>query len=440
MDNWFARKIVEDAALYGQYAFGQPKPFVPGVTYIPPSGKVIGAREVGNAVQAVLEGVLTEGPWVTRFEQAMARFLGVPHASMCNSGSSANLLAIAALTSEKVPAAMRLERGVEVVTASCGFPTTLNAILHNGLKPVLIDVELGTYVPSLEQIQEAVGPETGAVFLAHTLGNPFPLDIAECLHASGIPLIEDNCDALGSLYKGQRTGSFGIAATQSFYPAHHITTGEGGMVLTSHGRVRQAVESFRDWGRDCWCEPGKENTCNKRFEHGEFPTLPYGYDHKYICSEVGYNLKSTDIQAAIGLAQMERLPGFIKARRANFDRLYEDVKDLEQFFILPRATEGSEPSWFGFPLTLRDEFAGARPRILNDLNAKKIGTRNLFGGSLLRQPAYYRRLVDEGGAKIVGGDRNSAFIMERTFWIGCWPGLSGPMIDFVLEALHDVWK
>lgn len=429
-------RLVDDSYRYGEQAFGRQTPFVPGRTPIPASGKVIGGPEISNAVRAVLEGVLTEGPWVTVFERLLAATVGVRHASMCNSGSSANLLVLAALRSAKCPSELRLSPGDEIVTSAVGFPTTLNAILHNGLRPVFVDVELGTYVPSAEGILTALTQKTGAVFMAHTLGNPFPLDIIDELRGWGTTLVEDNCDALGSLYRGKMTGGWGIAATQSFYPAHHITTGEGGAVLTNSGRVRRAIESLRDWGRDCWCEPGAENTCGKRFEQ-TFDGLPEGYDHKYVYSEVGYNLKSTDIQAAIGMAQLERLTLFTAARRANFALLKDGLTDLGDSLILPEASEESEPSWFGFPVTLREGID--RKTFLDFLNSRRIGTRNLFGGNLLRQPAY-RSLVGSEGWRVIGPLTNADIIAERSFWIGCWPGISKPMLDYVVESFYDYFR
>lgn len=435
-DAGLASRVVDGGFEYGEQAFGRSRPFTPGTTPIPPSGKVIGGPEISNAIRAVLEGVLTAGPWTTAFERLLAATVGVRHASMCNSGSSANLLALAALRSAKCPPELRLAKGDEVVTAAVGFPTTLNAILQAGLKPVFVDIELGTYVPSSEAILGALSDKTGAVFMAHTLGNPFPLDIVDDIRGWGATLVEDNCDALGSTYMGRMTGGFGIAATQSFYPAHHITTGEGGAVLTNSGRMRRAIESLRDWGRDCWCEPGADNTCGKRFEH-HFDGLPAGYDHKYVYSEVGYNLKSTDIQAAIGMAQLERLRLFTAARRANFGWLMSGLADLGEHLILPRASEWSEPSWFGFPITLMP--GDDRETLLRFLNERRIGTRNLFGGNLLRQPAY-RGLAKAEGWKVCGPLNCANIATDSTFWIGCWPGISKPMIDYVVESFHDYYK
>lgn len=411
-------------------------PFVPGDTAIPPSGKIIGATEIANLLDAIMENVLTEGPWVTAFEQLLAAEVGVRFASMCNSGSSANLLAMAALTSHWCPPHLRVQRGEEVLTTAVGFPTTLAAILHAGLRPAFIDIELETYVPSRDQILNGLDRNTAAVFMAHTLGNPFSLDVADELHDFGAVLIEDNCDALGSTWGGKRTGSFGALATQSFYPAHHITTGEGGAVLTNLGLLRRAVESIRDWGRDCWCEPGKDATCGKRFGW-TFEGLPDGYDHKYVYSEVGYSLKSTDLQAAIGLAQLERLGGFTMARAFNFNFMWEHLADLQDYIILPRATEGSVPSWFGFPITLRVGLE--REPLLRFLAERRIGTRNLFGGNLLRQPAFRERAAQEKW-RVVGDLAVSDIVTSQTFWIGCWPGLSKPMLTYMVESLHDYFR
>jgi CDP-6-deoxy-D-xylo-4-hexulose-3-dehydrase len=413
-----------------------PLPFVAGETPIPPSGKVIGGPEIQNAMFALMENVLTEGPWVDRFEDMLASRVGVAHASMCNSGSSANLLAVLALKSHWLHPEKRLNDGDMVVTTAVGFPTTLNAILHARLAPIFLDVELETLVPKPGDILDAVVEhDARAVVLAHTLGNPWPLEVVDELEGMGVYVVEDNCDALGSLYQGKWTGGFGTLATQSFYPAHHITTGEGGAVLTNSASLKRAVESLRDWGRDCWCPPGQDNTCGKRFEwRFADGSLPEAYDHKYVYSEVGYNLKSTDIQAAIGLAQLERLTGFTKSRRENFARLRSGVADLTDYFIIPRAAHHSEPSWFGFPLTCTERVK--RADILRVLGEHKIGTRNLFGGNLLRQPAYANSLVPA----CVPALPNSDIITERTFWIGCWPGLTDQMIDYMLEVLHDACK
>lgn len=425
--------VVDMAGDYAQlHIGGGGERFVAGETYIPPSGKVIGRPEIENAVSAVLDGWLTEGEWVARFEKALASYVGVRRASMTNSGSSANLLAISALRSQEL-----LKPGNEIITAATGFPTTINPILQNNFRPVFVDVEIGTYVPSVQSILDALSPNTRAIFMAHTLGNPFPMEtVLDALDGSiyDVDLIEDNCDALGSIYKGKLTGTFGLMATQSFYPAHHITTGEGGAVLTQSPKVQRAVEKFRDWGRDCWCDPGKENTCGKRFDWN-FPGLPRGYDHKYVYSEVGYNLKSTDLQAAIGMAQLDRIDGFVEKRRRNFDYLSLGLASLEKYLILPEETNGSSPSWFGFPITVRESAPFGRDDIVAFLNDAKIGTRNLFGGNLINQPAYAGY-----DFRVIGDLENADRIARDTFWIGVYPGISLEMLDYVIERFHEFAK
>ncbi len=424
------RNIVALTGIYGHRQFAKPEDFVPGKTSIPITGKVIGSEEIQNAVEASLDGWFTEGKWTDKFERALAKTVNVRCASLCNSGSSANLLAISALTSPHVKASSRLQPGDEVIVAAAGFPTTLNPVLQNGLVPVFVDVQPQTYVPSVAQIKEAIGPKTRAIFLAHTLGNPVPiLGTLDWLKRRKIVLIEDNCDALGSKYKDKLTGSFGAMATQSFYPAHHITCGEAGAVLTNSPKMKKVIESFRDWGRDCWCPPGAEDTCGKRFEQN-FPDLPEGYDHKYVYSHIGYNLKATDFQAAIGLAQLDRFPEFVKRRAYNFDKIMGFLKRHSEYLILPSKTRGSEPCWFGFPITIREDAPFDRAKITKRLNDYKIGTRNLFGGNLLRQPAYANI-----PHRISGNLDNSDAIAERTFWIGCWPGITDPMLDYTFEVL-----
>lgn len=423
-------RLVGLAHLYADREYRGQKTFKAGETYIPASGKVVGGTEAANAVEAVLDGWFTEGRWVDEFEKKLARYIGVRHASMCNSGSSANLLAICALMSHKLK--NRIKIGDEVIVAAAGFPTTLNPVIQNGLIPVFIDVELGTYVPTLEMIENAITDRTRAIFLAHTLGNP--VSIAKSCQKwqdTGIFLIEDNSDALGSKLNGKRTGSFGIMATQSFYPAHHITTGEGGAVLTNKPSIRKIIESYRDWGRDCWCKPGAENTCGKRFA-GTFGELPKGYDHKYVYSHIGYNLKSTDLQAAIGLAQLDRLDEFTEIRRRNFSFLLDTLSNYDDLLILPESTDDSEPSWFGFPITVRAKAPFSRAEIVDYLNMRKVGTRFLFGGNLLRQPAY------EGiEARSTSALTNTNIIAEKTFWIGCWPGIDEPRLNFMADVLRQ---
>ena len=424
------RTIAASSVIYGHRQFEMPGDFVPGETYIPASGKVIGGPEVANAVEAALDGWFTEGRWTDKFERALAKAVKVRCASLTNSGSSANLLAISALTSPKIKKSARLMPGDEVIVTAAGFPTTLNPVLQNGLIPVFVDVELGTYVPSVAQIKAAVSSKTRAIFVAHTLGNPVPvLGTLEWLKENNIILIEDNCDALGSKYKKKLTGSFGALATQSFYPAHHITCGEAGAVLTNSPKMRKIVESFRDWGRDCWCPPGHENTCGKRFGW-DFPQLPEGYDHKYVYSHIGYNLKATDFQAAIGLAQLKRLPKFVYRRSINLAKFMEFAKQYEEHLILPKKTRSSEPCWFGIPITVKPEAPFERGDLVQHLEKHRIGTRNLFGGNLLRQPAY-----KDIPHRVEGDLANSDIVAESTFWIGCWPGIDDQRMDYMLEVL-----
>ena len=424
------KNVISLAGLYGDRQFQIDPKFVPGETPIPASGKVIGAPEVKNAVEAALDGWFTEGRWTHEFERALAKTVKIRCASLTNSGSSANLLAISALMSKHLKESSRLKPGDEVIVAATGFPTTLNPVLQNGLIPVFVDVHPRTYVPTVGAIKEAVGPKTRAIFLAHTLGNPVPiLGTLPWLQRRKIILIEDNCDALGSKYDGNLTAGFGALATQSFYPAHHITCGEGGAVLTRSPKMRKIVESIRDWGRDCWCDPGKENTCGKRF-NWDFPGLPEGYDHKYVYSHIGYNLKATDFQAAIGLAQLERFPEFVERRYINFAKFMEFLKQYEEHLILPRKTKLSEPCWFGFPITVREGAPFSRDDLTRHLDEHKIGTRNLFGGNLLRQPAYA-----DIPHRVSGTLENSDVISERAFWLGVWPGITDEMLDYIFDIL-----
>jgi CDP-4-dehydro-6-deoxyglucose reductase, E1 len=407
----------------------RPAPFVPDASPVPVAGRVFDEDEVLSLVDAALEFWLTSGRFASSFESELAAFVGSTTAVLCNSGSSANLLAVSALTSPAL-GDRALVRGDEVVTAAAAFPTTVNPIVQNGLVPVFVDVELGTYNPSAEAIEAAIGPRTRALMFAHTLGNPFDLDrVVDLARQHDLALIEDNCDALGSTYRGRRTGSFGELATISFYPAHHITTGEGGCVLTNRPGLRRLVESFRDWGRDCWCEPGAENTCGKRFDW-QLGALPHGYDHKYTYSHVGYNLKMTDLQAAVGVAQLRKLPRFVEARRRNWLRLRSGFAALEDVFVLPKATPNSDPSWFGFALTVRDGAPFSRTEIVRHLEQCGIGTRQLFGGNLTRQPAYA-----DVPQRVVGALTNTDDVMERSFWIGVYPGITEDMIDYVLERV-----
>ena len=423
-------------ALVQQYhaAAFPPAEFVPGQTAIPYAGRVFDQTELQYAVEASLDFWLTTGRFAAEFERAFAQFIGVRHALLVNSGSSANLLALSALTSPKL-GDRQLKPGDEVITIASGFPTTLNPILQNQLVPVFVDVTLPTYNVDVTQLEAARSPRTRAVMLAHTLGNPFDLHaVTTFCRQHKLWLIEDCCDAVGSTYRGNKVGTFGDLATVSFYPAHHLTMGEGGAVLTNTPLLKTLVESFRDWGRDCWCDPGHENSCSKRFDW-QLGELPRGYDHKYIYSHIGYNLKLTDWQAAIGVAQLEKLPGFIAARRANYQMLYTGLQDMEDRFILPAATPGSDPSWFGFPIAVRTGGSAARDAVIQHLTAAKISTRLLFGGNLTRQPAY-KNIV----RRQIGTLEDSDFVMNQVFWIGVYPGLTRPMIDYILKTFHRLPK
>lgn len=406
--------------------------FQPGEVSVPVTGKVFGEPELKAAVEASLDFWLTSGPYTQEFESKLAKRVGGRHAFMVNSGSSANLLALSALTSKKL-GDRALKPGDEVITVAAGFPTTVTPILQNGLIPVYVDIDLSTYVAIDSQIEEAISPKTKAIMMAHTLGNPFNLKLVlELADKHGLWVIEDSCDALGGTYDGRPIGSFGDLSTLSFYPAHHITTGEGGAVISKKAALKPILESFRDWGRDCWCAPGCDNTCLKRYEW-QLGELPYGYDHKYTYSHLGYNLKSGDIQAAIGLAQLDRLDSFIEARRSNWRYLYAGLRDLQEDFILPTPTENSDPSWFGFAITVTNNSRKTRNEIVKELDRRKIGTRLLFGGNLLRQPAFVGT-----PRRVIGDLKNSDIVMSQTFWVGVWPGLTEQMLDYVIESLHEI--
>ena len=404
--------------------------FHPGDSPVPVSGKVLDSADFVSLVDASLDGWLTSGRFHKAFEQALAKFVGVRNSVFVNSGSSVNLVALSALTSPKL-GKRALQPGDEILTVAAGFPTTVNPIIQNGLRPVLVDIELRTYDAIAEQLREAISPKTKGIMMAHTLGNPFDLDtVMELKEKHGLWLIEDSCDALGATYRGKKTGSFGDTATVSFYPAHHITTGEGGAVFVNSPLVRKQVESFRDWGRDCYCETGKDNTCKKRFEW-QLGGLPKGYDHKYIYSHIGYNLKATDMQAALGVSQLQKLPEFIRRRNENFEFLYAGLSGVSGL-ILPDATKNSEPSWFGFPITLEEGVKFSRSELIQHIDERKIGTRLLFGGNLTRQPAY--RNVD---FRVVGDLTNTDIVTERTFWVGVYPGLTEPMLQFVIDTISE---
>ncbi len=422
------RQILDLSTEYFAEAFPVAE-FIPGQSPVPVSGKVIDGSDLSSVVDSALDCWFTTGRFAEEFERRLARFVGVRCASLVNSGSSANLLAISALTSPKL-GDRRLNPGDEVITVAAGFPTTVNPIVQNRLVPVFVDVTVPTYEIDVSQLEAARSERTRAVFVAHTLGNVFDLDaVTAFAKKHDLWLIEDCCDALGSIWKGRRVGSFGDISTISFYPAHHITMGEGGAVLTQRPDLQVLVESFRDWGRDCWCEPGKENTCGKRFDW-QLGDLPCGYDHKYTYSHIGYNMKATDMQAALGLSQIEKLPIFIERRKENFRYLSTALKSMEDCLMLPEATPGSDPSWFGFPIGVREDAPFTREEIIRALEAKKIATRLLFGGNLLRQPAY------EGcEVRVAGPLPNSDFVMNNVFWIGVYPGLTKPMLDFVAETI-----
>ena|SRR5688572_11125673 len=422
-------RILEVVAEYAQLAHS-PQKFVPGETPIPASGKVIATEEIQNLVEAALDGWLTTGRFNASFEENLGRFLGVKHALTTNSGSSADLLAFSALTSPQL-GERALKPGDEVITVAAGFPTTVNPILLYGMVPVFADVHIPTYNIDPARIEAAVTEKTRAVMIAHTLGNAFDLgEVTRVARKYNLWLIEDCCDALGTTYDGKLVGTFGDLATISFYPAHHITMGEGGAVFTNDANLKRIVESFRDWGRDCYCEPGKENTCGKRFGW-QLGDLPFGYDHKYTYSHLGFNLKITDMQAAVGLAQLERLPHFVEKRRQNFRYLKERLGSIEEFLILPEATPNCDPSWFGFPVTLRDDAPTRRVELLRYLDQYRIGTRLLFAGNLTRQPYFKGR-----PHRIAGDLKNTDTVMNNTFWLGIYPGLDHEMLDYVADRME----
>lgn len=406
-----------------------PAEFNPGESPVPVSGKVIDGSDVSAVVDSALDAWFTTGRFALEFERKLARFVGVRSASLVNSGSSANLVAISALTSSKL-GERRLKPGDEVITVAAGFPTTINPILQNRLVPVFVDVTLPSYEIDVTQLEAARSEKTRAVIVAHTLGNVFDLDaVMAFVRKYDLWLIEDCCDALGSTWKGRHVGTFGDISTVSFYPAHHITMGEGGAVLTDRPNLQVLIESFRDWGRDCWCNPGKDNTCGKRFDW-QLGGLPCGYDHKYTYSHIGYNLKATDMQAALGASQIEKLPHFVKQRKENFRYLLSSLKPVEDCLLLPEPTPGADPSWFGFPICVRESAPFTRESIIRYLDTRKVGTRLLFGGNLIRQPAY-----DGCNFRVIGTLTNTDFVMKNVFWIGVYPGLTRPMLEFVASSL-----
>lgn len=429
MNKELKKQLVKE---YNKY-FPKQK-FIPGQSPAPVSGKIFDEKEILAMTAAVLEGHWTEGKYAQEFEKKLANFLGLKFCSVVNSGSSANLLAITALTSFRIPKEKRLKKGDEVITTAANFPTTINPIIQNGLIPVFVDVELGNYNPKLEAVKNAVSNKTKAIFLAHTLGNPFAVkEIQEFCEKNNFWLIEDNCDGLGSKYNGKFTGSFGHLSTCSFYPAHHITTAEGGAVLTNDSLLSKIVRSLRDWGRDCVCPTGNDNVCGNRFgwQLGE---LPRGYDHKYIYSEIGYNLKITDIQAALGLAQFDKLPKFIQKRKENFNYLYQAFKKIGGDFILPVWNKKTNPSWFGFLLTIKNTANFKKNDLLKFLNDRKIGTRLLFAGNAIRQPYFKNYKIKY---RVSGELKNTDKIMNDSFWVGVYPGLNQKMLDYIIKSFKE---
>lgn len=427
------KKILTLVEEYAKNNFYE-KNFIPGESAVPVSGKVIDFLEIGNLVESSLDGWLTTGRYNKIFQDQLAEFLNVKCLITVNSGSSANLIAFSTLTSPKLKE-RAIKKGDEVITVAASFPTTINPIIQFGAIPVFIDIKLPTYNINENLIEEAITKKTKAIMIAHTLGNPFNVKkIKEICDKYNLWLIEDTCDALGTKFDNQFVGTFGDLATLSFYPAHHITMGEGGAVFTNSIKLRRIAESFRDWGRDCYCEPGKDNTCNKRFEW-QLGDLPFGYDHKYTYSHMGYNMKITDMQAACGVAQLTKLNTFISKRKKNFDFLYTNLKNFEEFLILPEAELNSEPSWFGFPLSIRDNKKFTRNKLISFLNESKIATRLLFSGNLIKQP-YMKNMT----FKVHKNLPNTDFVMENTFWIGLYPGLTLQHLEYSISKIKEFFQ
>ena len=424
-------QILSLTAEYASEEFPE-KIFIAGESPVPVAGRVFDSADVQSLIDSSLDFWLTEGRFARQFEKDFARFFNMRHSILVNSGSSANLLALTCLTSP-VLKERQLKPGDEVITVATGFPTTVNPIFQNNLVPVFVDVHIPTYNIDVSQLEAALSDQTRAVMIAHTLGNPFNLEVVTTFcKEHNLWLIEDCCDAVGATYNNQPVGRFGDIATVSFYPAHHITMGEGGALLTDKPKLKKLIESFRDWGRDCWCEPGKDNTCGKRFDW-QLGDLPHGYDHKYTYSHIGYNLKATDMQAAVGVSQLKKLNSFIERRRANFNYLTERLTPLQDYFILPQATPNSNPSWFGFPIFVRTDAPFSRDEVVRWLESHKIGTRLLFGGNLLRQPAYRGQ-----NHRVIGDLKHSDEVMHNVFWIGVYPGLTQPMLDYVCDMLAQL--
>lgn len=434
------QEILEKVKEYHKLKFGDKKEFVEGETYVNYGGRFFDEKEMVNLVDSSLDFWLTSGPWVKKFETKMAEYLGIKFCSLTNSGSSANLLAFMVLTSQEL-GERRIKRGDEVITVAAGFPTTITPAIQYGAVPVFVDVTVPAYNIDVNELEKALSSKTKAVMIAHTLGNPFNLKaVKEFCDKHNLWLVEDNCDALGTEYfidgEWKKSGTIGHIGTSSFYPPHHMTMGEGGAVYTNDPLLNRLIKSFRDWGRDCWCESGHDDTCHQRFtkQYGE---LPLGYDHKYVYSHFGYNLKVTDMQAAIGVAQLEKLPQIVEARRKNWNRLYEGLKDLEDKLILPQPEENSKPSWFGFLISVKEGTGKSRVELAKFLEANKIQTRNLFAGNLLKHPAFDKMRKTGEGFRVVGDLKNTDFIMNNTIWVGVYPGMTDEMLDFMIKKIRE---
>lgn len=434
------QEILEKTKELYKLKFEEKKEFAPGETYVNYGGRFFDEKEMVNLIDSSLDFWLTTGPWAKKFEKGLADYLGIKYCSLVNSGSSANLLAFMALTSPSL-GDRRINRGDEVITVAAGFPTTVTPVIQYGAIPVFVDVDIPSYNIDVTQLEGALSEKTKAVMVAHTLGNPFNLKaVREFCDRNNLWLIEDNCDALGSEYfidgEWKKTGTIGDLGTSSFYPPHHMTMGEGGAVYTNNSKLARLVNSFRDWGRDCWCDSGKDDTCKYRFTK-QFGELPLGYDHKYVYSHFGYNLKVTDMQAAIGCAQLEKLPAIVEARRNNWERLYNGLKDLSDKIVLPEKEKDSNPSWFGFLISVKENSGKSRVELAKYLEANKIQTRNLFAGNLIKHPAFDEMRASGEGFRTVGDLKNTDFIMNNTIWIGVYPGMSNEMLDFMIEKVRE---
>ena len=426
-------EILEKVKEYCKLFHGE-KEFTAGETKIPFAGRIYDEDEMVNLVDSSLDFWLTSGRYAEEFESDFAEYMEQSYSLLVNSGSSANLVALSTLTSSKL-GEKRLKHGDEVITAAAGFPTTVNPIIQNGLIPVFVDVEIGTYNIKVEELEKALSEKTKAIMIAHTLGNPFDLDgVVDFCKKHGLFLIEDCCDAVGSRYNGEMVGTFGDLSTTSFYPAHHMTMGEGGAVLTNNPIYYRLAVSFRDWGRDCYCDPGSDNTCGKRFKM-QFGSLPYGYDHKYVYGHIGYNLKVTDMQAAVGMAQLKKLPDFVEKRKENFNKLWQGLSIFQNYLILPVATKNSDPSWFGFPITVKENDKFTKNEIVEYLENNKIMTRQLFAGNMTRQPAY-----QDIECRIIGNLENTDYIMNNTFFIGVYPGINDMKIDYIVGVFKKFFE